>query len=96
MLTYPQQPDTAPIALAMQSELRPIGIDLQIKQVDDPDTVLQQPTGWEAYDKWRHRHRTGRRQTLLSRSSPKFTTKGDSQLRRYRQPPDRPDRQSAR
>jgi peptide/nickel transport system substrate-binding protein len=48
VLTYPQQPDTAPIALAMQSQLRAIGISMQIRQVDDIDTVVQQPTGWQA------------------------------------------------
>jgi peptide/nickel transport system substrate-binding protein len=48
LLTYPQQPDTAPIALAMQSQLRTIGINMQIRQVDDIDTVVQQPTGWQA------------------------------------------------
>jgi peptide/nickel transport system substrate-binding protein len=48
VLTYPQQPDTAPIALAMQSQLRAIGINMQIKQVEDIDTVVQQHTGWQA------------------------------------------------
>jgi peptide/nickel transport system substrate-binding protein len=48
VLTYPQQPDIAPIALAMQSELRAAGIEMQIKQVEDIDSTLAQPAGWQA------------------------------------------------
>jgi peptide/nickel transport system substrate-binding protein len=48
LLTYPQQPDTAPIALALQSQLKALGVDLQLRQVDDTTSIMKQPTGWDA------------------------------------------------
>jgi peptide/nickel transport system substrate-binding protein len=48
LLTYPQQPDTGTIALAMQSEMKAIGINVQIRQVEDLSTVVEQHTGWQA------------------------------------------------
>lgn len=48
VLTYPQQPDIAPIALAMQSELRSAGINMRIRQVEDVQSVMASPSGWQA------------------------------------------------
>jgi peptide/nickel transport system substrate-binding protein len=48
VLDYPQQPDLAPISLAMQSELRAAGINMQIRSVQDIDTVIAESTGWQA------------------------------------------------
>jgi peptide/nickel transport system substrate-binding protein len=48
VLSYPQQPDLGPITLAMQSELRAAGINMQIRSVQDIDTLIAEPTGWEA------------------------------------------------
>lgn len=50
LLTYPEQPDIAPIALAMQSELKAVGINMQIKQLVSSamTTLMSQRTGWQA------------------------------------------------
>ncbi|HEY4331062.1 MAG TPA: ABC transporter substrate-binding protein [Ilumatobacteraceae bacterium] len=47
VLTYPQQPDVGIVAVALQAQLKAVGIDLQIKQVDDIDSAMQQPSGWD-------------------------------------------------
>lgn len=46
LLTYPQQPDTQTVAIAMQAQLKPLGFDVQIRQVEDITAALQEPTGW--------------------------------------------------
>lgn len=48
VLDYPQQPDLAPISLAMQSELQAAGIKMQIRSVQDIDTIIAESTGWQA------------------------------------------------
>lgn len=48
LLTYPQQPDWATLATAMQAQLRAIGFDIKIKQVDDINAALKNPNGWNA------------------------------------------------
>jgi peptide/nickel transport system substrate-binding protein len=94
VLTYPQQPDTATIALAMQSQLRAIGINMQIRQVDDIDTVVQQHTGWQAA-------LDGDTAMDWTDSDPiepliaNYTTGGDDKLRRHQRPAAQPDRHRA-
>jgi peptide/nickel transport system substrate-binding protein len=48
LLTYPQQPDTKTIAVAVQAQLAELGFDVKVKQVDDATAVVEQPTGWTA------------------------------------------------
>jgi peptide/nickel transport system substrate-binding protein len=48
LLTYPQQPDLGPISLALQAELKDLGVAVQIHQVDDVTSTIKQPTGWDA------------------------------------------------
>ncbi|MCU1504061.1 MAG: Peptide/nickel transport system substrate-binding protein [Ilumatobacteraceae bacterium] len=47
VLTYPQQPDIGVVAVAVQAQLKAVGIDLQIKQVDDIYAAMQEPSGWD-------------------------------------------------
>jgi peptide/nickel transport system substrate-binding protein len=47
VLTYPQQPDVGVVAVALQAQLKQVGIDLQIKQVDDIFAAMKEPTGWD-------------------------------------------------
>lgn len=47
-LTYPQQPDTRAVAIAMQSQLKKVGFDMQVRQVEDITAALQEPDGWDA------------------------------------------------
>ncbi len=46
-LTYPQQPDSGTIALAVQAQLKAIGVDIRIKQVDDIESSLAEKSGWD-------------------------------------------------
>lgn len=46
LLTYPQQPDSQTLAVAIQAQLKTIGIDVSIRQVPDTDAVMKSPTGW--------------------------------------------------
>jgi peptide/nickel transport system substrate-binding protein len=46
--TYPQQPDSATLALALQAQLKTVGIDVKISQVPDINTAVEQPTGWQS------------------------------------------------
>ena len=46
--TYPQQPDSDALALAVQAQLKTVGIEVQISQVPDINSVVEQPTGWQA------------------------------------------------
>jgi peptide/nickel transport system substrate-binding protein len=47
LLSYPQQPDSNSIAVAMQSQLKPIGFDVKVSQVPDL-TVSRKGTDWDA------------------------------------------------
>ena len=46
--TYPQQPDSDTLALAVQAQLKTVGIDVKISQVPDINSVVEQSTGWQA------------------------------------------------
>lgn len=48
MLSYPQQPDSGTLALAVQSQLAAQGVAVEITQVPDITSVVEQPTGWQA------------------------------------------------
>ncbi|MDN5861650.1 MAG: ABC transporter substrate-binding protein, partial [Pseudonocardia sp.] len=48
LLTYPQQPDSDTLALAVQAQLKSLGIDVRISQVPAITSVVEQPTGWNA------------------------------------------------
>lgn len=45
-LVYPQQPDWTTLATAMQAQLREIGFDIKIRQVDDINTAMKNTTDW--------------------------------------------------
>ena len=47
MLTYGSQPDTRTIAVAIQSQLRPLGIEVTIASVDDNYAAMRDPAGWD-------------------------------------------------
>ncbi|WP_162908341.1 ABC transporter substrate-binding protein [Allorhizocola rhizosphaerae] len=47
LLTYPQQPDTKTIAVAMQAQLKPVGFDVQISEVDSNYEAMKRPSGWD-------------------------------------------------
>lgn len=47
LLTYPQQPDTATMAVAIQAQLAPIGIGIEIRQVDDVNATVSDPPRWD-------------------------------------------------
>lgn len=47
-LTYPQQPDTRAVAIAMQSQLRAVGFDVQVRQVEDITATFKEPDDWDA------------------------------------------------
>ena len=46
--TYAAQPDTQTLAVAMQAQLKAVGIDAEISQVPDIDAAQKSPTGWTA------------------------------------------------
>lgn len=46
--TYPQQPDSDTLALAVQAQLKTAGIEVKISQVPDINAVVEQPSGWQA------------------------------------------------
>lgn len=46
LIVYPQQPDWVTIATAIQAQLREIGFDVQIRQVDDINAALRNPANW--------------------------------------------------
>ncbi|ODU02999.1 MAG: hypothetical protein ABS81_15780 [Pseudonocardia sp. SCN 72-86] len=48
LLTYPQQPDSGALALAVQAQLAKIGITVTITQVPDITESVEKPTGWQA------------------------------------------------
>jgi len=45
-LVYPQQPDWTTLATAMQAQLREIGFDLKIRQVDDINAAMKNMSDW--------------------------------------------------
>lgn len=45
---YPQQPDLRPLAVAVQAQLKAIGFDVKIQEVDDIDAAMREQTGWDA------------------------------------------------
>ncbi|WP_300007703.1 ABC transporter substrate-binding protein [Pseudonocardia sp.] len=47
LLAYPQQPDTATVAVAIQAQLAPVGIGVEIRQVDDINAVISEPPQWD-------------------------------------------------
>ncbi|MBP2369016.1 ABC transporter substrate-binding protein [Pseudonocardia parietis] len=48
VLTYPQQPDSDVIALALQAQLAELGVGVDIRQVPDLDDAMEPDTGWDA------------------------------------------------
>ncbi|MBW0090816.1 hypothetical protein I4I73_10125 [Pseudonocardia sp. KRD-184] len=48
VLTYPQQPDSDSLALAVQAQLAGLGVGMEIQQVPDITSVVEQPDGWQA------------------------------------------------
>lgn len=48
VLTYPQQPDARTLAVAVQAQLRKVGFDIALRQVDDIDAAMKVPAGWDA------------------------------------------------
>ncbi|MEQ3553397.1 ABC transporter substrate-binding protein [Pseudonocardia nematodicida] len=48
MLTYPEQPDSDALALALQAQLAELGVGVDIRQVPDIDSVLETGTGWNS------------------------------------------------
>lgn len=48
LLVYPQQPDWTTLATAMQAQLRKIGFDIEIRQVDDINQAMKNSTEWNA------------------------------------------------
>ena len=48
LLVYPQQPDFAPLATAMQAQLREAGFRVQIRQVEDINAAMRDGTTWHA------------------------------------------------
>jgi peptide/nickel transport system substrate-binding protein len=47
MLTYGSQPDTQTVAVAIQSQLRPLGFEVSITSVDDNYAAMRDPGGWD-------------------------------------------------
>lgn len=47
LLSYPQQPDSSTIAVALQSQLKAVGIDVKVSEVPDL-TAAREGTDWDA------------------------------------------------
>jgi peptide/nickel transport system substrate-binding protein len=47
MLTYGSQPDTRTVAVAIQAQLRPLGMEVTIASVDDNYAAMRDPAGWD-------------------------------------------------
>jgi peptide/nickel transport system substrate-binding protein len=47
LLTYPQQPDTGTIAVAMQAQLKQAGFDVHIDEVPNNYDAMAKPTTWD-------------------------------------------------
>lgn len=69
LLAYPQQPDLAPIAVAIQSQLKALGVAVEISSVEDITTTLEDPGRWDA--------------ALVFNGTADFTGAPDPYLRRY-------------
>ncbi len=48
LVIYPQQPDLKPLAVAVQAQLKAVGFDVKIQEVDDIDATLREQSGWDA------------------------------------------------
>lgn len=48
MLTYPQQPDSDALALAVQAQLAELGVGVDIRQVPDIQSAVAETNGWQA------------------------------------------------
>ena len=48
LLTFPEVPDYAPVAVAMQAQLKSVGFAVSVSSVEDINTALTLPTGWDA------------------------------------------------
>ncbi|MDN5749416.1 MAG: ABC transporter substrate-binding protein [Pseudonocardia sp.] len=48
MLTYPEQPDSDALALAVQAQLAELGVGVEIRQVPDITSLMEEDTGWQA------------------------------------------------
>jgi len=48
ILTYPQQPDSDTLALAVQAQLARLGVGVDIRQVPDIQAAVEEQTGWQA------------------------------------------------
>jgi peptide/nickel transport system substrate-binding protein len=48
LLIYPQQPDFASLATAMQAQLRELGFRVQIRQVEDINAAMRSDSNWHA------------------------------------------------
>ncbi len=48
LLVYPQQPDWTTLATAIQAQLKEIGFDIKIRQVDDINQAMKNSTDWNA------------------------------------------------
>lgn len=48
VLTYPQQPDSDVLALAVQAQLKPAGIGMTIRQVPDVNAAIKSGVEWDA------------------------------------------------
>lgn len=46
-LTYPQQPDARAVAIAIQAQLREVGFDVEVRQVEDITAAFEEPDGWD-------------------------------------------------
>ncbi|MFM7535733.1 MAG: ABC transporter substrate-binding protein [Acidimicrobiales bacterium] len=46
LLTYPQQPDTADVAIGVQQQLAQAGIAIDIRQVEDINATIAKPDSW--------------------------------------------------
>ncbi|MGH8932257.1 MAG: ABC transporter substrate-binding protein [Egibacteraceae bacterium] len=69
LLTYPQQPDLQPLAVAVQAQLAELGFDVEIRQVDDIMSTLQDPEAWNT--------------AMIFSGTTDFTGATESFLRRY-------------
>lgn len=69
LLTYPQQPDLQPIAVAIQSQLKPLGFDVEIRPVEDITAAQEDPGAWNA--------------ALVFNGTADFTGAPEPYLRRY-------------
>jgi peptide/nickel transport system substrate-binding protein len=47
LLTYPQQPDTGTIAVAMQAQLKEAGFDVRIDEVPNNYEAMEKPNTWD-------------------------------------------------